>query len=89
MNISNLTLALDLDSFSFLRRHPNEYNFTLVFSSYLHCEWASLEQLEKDKRIHQKIKRFKTKHAQMRHIFQEVRRKLMLKPLILGCGSAA
>uniref|UniRef100_A0A4W6CPR3 Chromodomain helicase DNA binding protein 8 n=1 Tax=Lates calcarifer TaxID=8187 RepID=A0A4W6CPR3_LATCA len=44
---------------------------TLVLSSYLHCEWASLEQLEKDKRIHQKIKRFKTKHAQMRHIFQE------------------
>uniref|UniRef100_A0A3Q1J4Q8 Uncharacterized protein n=1 Tax=Anabas testudineus TaxID=64144 RepID=A0A3Q1J4Q8_ANATE len=39
--------------------------------SYLHCEWATLEQLEKDKRIHQKIKRFKTKHAQMRHIFQE------------------
>uniref|UniRef100_A0A665X7V4 Chromodomain helicase DNA binding protein 8 n=1 Tax=Echeneis naucrates TaxID=173247 RepID=A0A665X7V4_ECHNA len=39
--------------------------------SYLHCEWASLQQLEKDKRIHQKIKRFKTKHAQMRHIFQE------------------
>nr|XP_020460157.1 chromodomain-helicase-DNA-binding protein 8-like isoform X2 [Monopterus albus] len=39
--------------------------------SYLHCEWASLEQLEKDKRIHQKIKRFKTKHAQMRNIFQE------------------
>uniref|UniRef100_A0A3B4UG69 Chromodomain helicase DNA binding protein 8 n=1 Tax=Seriola dumerili TaxID=41447 RepID=A0A3B4UG69_SERDU len=30
-----------------------------------------MEQLEKDKRIHQKIKRFKTKHAQMRHIFQE------------------
>ncbi|KAM8839082.1 chromodomain-helicase-DNA-binding protein 8 isoform 1-T1 [Synchiropus picturatus] len=39
--------------------------------SYLHCEWASLDQLEKDKRIHQKIKRFKAKHAQMRHIFQE------------------
>ncbi|KAF7648394.1 hypothetical protein LDENG_00157570 [Lucifuga dentata] len=39
--------------------------------SYLHCEWATLEQLEKDKRIHQKIKRFKTKHAQMRHLFQE------------------
>uniref|UniRef100_A0A3B5LSN8 Chromo domain-containing protein n=1 Tax=Xiphophorus couchianus TaxID=32473 RepID=A0A3B5LSN8_9TELE len=34
--------------------------------SYLHCEWATMEQLEKDKRIHQKIKRFKTKHAQMR-----------------------
>ncbi|XP_068604555.1 chromodomain-helicase-DNA-binding protein 8 [Brachionichthys hirsutus] len=39
--------------------------------SYLHCEWASLDQLKKDKRIHQKIKRFKTKHAQMRRIFQE------------------
>ncbi|XP_060900017.1 chromodomain-helicase-DNA-binding protein 8 [Labrus mixtus] len=39
--------------------------------SYLHCEWASLEQLEKDKRIHQKLKRFRTKHAQMRHLFQE------------------
>ncbi|XP_072297120.1 chromodomain-helicase-DNA-binding protein 8 isoform X3 [Eucyclogobius newberryi] len=39
--------------------------------SYLHCEWASMAQLEKDKRITQKIKRFRTKHAQMRHIFQE------------------
>uniref|UniRef100_A0A8B9LS63 Chromodomain helicase DNA binding protein 8 n=1 Tax=Astyanax mexicanus TaxID=7994 RepID=A0A8B9LS63_ASTMX len=40
--------------------------------SYLHCEWASMEQLERDKRIHQKLKRFKTKQAQMRRIFQEV-----------------
>uniref|UniRef100_A0A673J4C6 Chromodomain-helicase-DNA-binding protein 8 n=1 Tax=Sinocyclocheilus rhinocerous TaxID=307959 RepID=A0A673J4C6_9TELE len=39
--------------------------------SYMHCEWASLEQLERDKRIHQKLKRFKTKQAQMRNIFQE------------------
>lgn len=39
----------------------------------MHCEWASLEQLERDKRIHQKLKRFKTKQAQMRNIFQEVR----------------
>uniref|UniRef100_A0A452SMR4 Chromodomain helicase DNA binding protein 7 n=1 Tax=Ursus americanus TaxID=9643 RepID=A0A452SMR4_URSAM len=29
------------------------------FSSYLHCQWASVEDLEKDKRIQQKIKRFK------------------------------
>ncbi|CAG5897210.1 unnamed protein product [Menidia menidia] len=29
--------------------------------SYLHCRWAELEELEKDKRIHQKIKRFKAK----------------------------
>uniref|UniRef100_A0A671S3A2 Chromodomain-helicase-DNA-binding protein 8-like n=1 Tax=Sinocyclocheilus anshuiensis TaxID=1608454 RepID=A0A671S3A2_9TELE len=39
--------------------------------SYMHCEWASLEQLERDKRIHQKLKRFKTKQAQMRNIFHE------------------
>uniref|UniRef100_A0A4W4GPM8 DNA helicase n=1 Tax=Electrophorus electricus TaxID=8005 RepID=A0A4W4GPM8_ELEEL len=44
----------------------------VTLSSYLHCEWATLEQLERDKRIHQKLKRFKTKQAQMRHIFQEV-----------------
>uniref|UniRef100_A0A8C0KRH6 Chromodomain helicase DNA binding protein 8 n=1 Tax=Canis lupus dingo TaxID=286419 RepID=A0A8C0KRH6_CANLU len=40
-------------------------------SSYLHCEWATISQLEKDKRIHQKLKRFKTKMAQMRHFFHE------------------
>nr|XP_055057519.1 chromodomain-helicase-DNA-binding protein 8 isoform X1 [Misgurnus anguillicaudatus] len=39
--------------------------------SYMHCEWASLDQLERDKRIHQKLKRFKTKQAQMRNLFQE------------------
>lgn len=44
-------------------------------SSYLHCEWATISQLEKDKRIHQKLKRFKTKMAQMRHFFHEVSRR--------------
>uniref|UniRef100_A0A8C7HVX7 Chromodomain helicase DNA binding protein 6 n=1 Tax=Oncorhynchus kisutch TaxID=8019 RepID=A0A8C7HVX7_ONCKI len=39
--------------------------------SYLHCKWATLEELEKDPRIQQKIKRFRTKHAQMKHIFVE------------------
>uniref|UniRef100_A0A452IVR3 Chromodomain helicase DNA binding protein 8 n=1 Tax=Gopherus agassizii TaxID=38772 RepID=A0A452IVR3_9SAUR len=39
--------------------------------SYLHCEWATISQLEKDKRIHQKLKRFKTKMTQMRHFFHE------------------
>ncbi|TNM98269.1 hypothetical protein fugu_014515 [Takifugu bimaculatus] len=29
--------------------------------SYLHCRWADLVELEKDKRIHQKVKRFKAK----------------------------
>ncbi|KAJ8387669.1 hypothetical protein AAFF_G00152190 [Aldrovandia affinis] len=29
--------------------------------SYLHCRWADVEELEKDKRIHQKLKRFKAK----------------------------
>ncbi|XP_041103529.1 chromodomain-helicase-DNA-binding protein 7-like isoform X1 [Polyodon spathula] len=31
--------------------------------SYLHCRWADLEELEKDKRIHQKIKRFRAKQS--------------------------
>ncbi|MGH0129219.1 UNVERIFIED_CONTAM: hypothetical protein FKN15_069725 [Acipenser sinensis] len=31
--------------------------------SYLHCRWADLEELEKDKRIHQKIKRFRAKQT--------------------------
>ncbi|XP_072541048.1 chromodomain-helicase-DNA-binding protein 6 isoform X2 [Salminus brasiliensis] len=39
--------------------------------SYLHCKWATLEELEKDPRIHQKIKRFRNKQAQMKHIFTE------------------
>uniref|UniRef100_A0A8B9L8B9 DNA helicase n=1 Tax=Astyanax mexicanus TaxID=7994 RepID=A0A8B9L8B9_ASTMX len=43
----------------------------LFFSSYLHCKWATLEELEKDPRIHQKIKRFRNKQAQMKHIFTE------------------
>nr|XP_009931798.1 PREDICTED: chromodomain-helicase-DNA-binding protein 8 [Opisthocomus hoazin] len=42
--------------------------------SYLHCEWATIDQLEKDKRIHQKLKRFKTKMTQMRHFFHEDQR---------------
>ncbi|XP_051986264.1 chromodomain-helicase-DNA-binding protein 6-like [Xyrauchen texanus] len=40
--------------------------------SYLHCKWATLEELEKDPRIHQKIKRFRNKQAQMKHIFTEL-----------------
>uniref|UniRef100_A0A8C8SQR5 Chromodomain helicase DNA binding protein 7 n=1 Tax=Pelusios castaneus TaxID=367368 RepID=A0A8C8SQR5_9SAUR len=33
-------------------------------SSYLHCQWASIEELDKDKRIQQKVKRFKAKQGQ-------------------------
>uniref|UniRef100_A0A9J8DF44 Chromodomain helicase DNA binding protein 6 n=1 Tax=Cyprinus carpio carpio TaxID=630221 RepID=A0A9J8DF44_CYPCA len=44
----------------------------LVASSYLHCKWATLEELEKDPRISQKIKRFRNKQAQMKHIFTEL-----------------
>ncbi|KAL2766734.1 chromodomain-helicase-DNA-binding protein 7 isoform 1 [Daubentonia madagascariensis] len=36
--------------------------------SYLHCQWASVEDLEKDKRIQQKIKRFKAKQGQNKFI---------------------
>ncbi|KAM4704795.1 chromodomain-helicase-DNA-binding protein 7 isoform 2-T2 [Rhinophrynus dorsalis] len=32
--------------------------------SYLHCQWAAVDELEKDKRIHQKIKRFRAKQGQ-------------------------
>ncbi|CAB1326523.1 unnamed protein product [Coregonus sp. 'balchen'] len=72
-------LQLDGDSLSsmqFFVENPNEEDAAIVdkvlsMSSYMHCEWATLEQLERDKRIHQKLKRFKTKHAQMRHLLQE------------------
>uniref|UniRef100_A0A674D217 Chromodomain helicase DNA binding protein 6 n=1 Tax=Salmo trutta TaxID=8032 RepID=A0A674D217_SALTR len=51
---------------------PNYSHFNKVEGhSYLHCKWATLEELEKDPRIQQKIKRFRTKHAQMKHIFVE------------------
>lgn len=48
-------------------------DFVFLHSSYLHCKWATLEELEKDPRISQKIKRFRNKQAQMKHIFTEVR----------------
>uniref|UniRef100_A0A672SQY5 Chromodomain-helicase-DNA-binding protein 6-like n=1 Tax=Sinocyclocheilus grahami TaxID=75366 RepID=A0A672SQY5_SINGR len=37
----------------------------ILSASYLHCKWATLEELEKDPRIGQKIKRFRNKQAQM------------------------
>uniref|UniRef100_A0AAR2L4V2 DNA helicase n=1 Tax=Pygocentrus nattereri TaxID=42514 RepID=A0AAR2L4V2_PYGNA len=40
--------------------------------SYLHCEWATEQQLVKDKRIQQKIKRFKIKQAQRAHFFADM-----------------
>lgn len=46
---------------------------SLCVSSYLHCEWATEQQLEKDKRIQQKIKRFKMKQAQRALLFADVR----------------
>uniref|UniRef100_A0A8C6UFG1 DNA helicase n=1 Tax=Neogobius melanostomus TaxID=47308 RepID=A0A8C6UFG1_9GOBI len=48
-----------------------ELRYLFIPRSYLHCKWATLEELEKDPRIHQKIKRFRTKQAQMKHIFSE------------------
>uniref|UniRef100_A0A4W6DQN6 Chromodomain helicase DNA binding protein 6 n=1 Tax=Lates calcarifer TaxID=8187 RepID=A0A4W6DQN6_LATCA len=52
-------------------RMNTDSHFVAGFS-YLHCKWATLEELEKDPRIHQKIKRFRTKQAQMKHLFTEV-----------------
>lgn len=46
----------------------------MLLSSYLHCRWADLEELEKDKRIHQKVKRFKAKQ-QLNTFITEVRPK--------------
>ncbi|KAK3086718.1 hypothetical protein FSP39_022463 [Pinctada imbricata] len=41
--------------------------------SYLHCEWKTADDLEKnDKRIHQKIRRFKMKKFQTNSIFSEL-----------------
>uniref|UniRef100_A0A3Q2YZ12 Uncharacterized protein n=1 Tax=Hippocampus comes TaxID=109280 RepID=A0A3Q2YZ12_HIPCM len=55
----------------FLVVHHHVGSFALCPSSYLHCKWATLGELEKDPRIHQKIKRFRTKRAQMKHLFSE------------------
>ena len=36
-----------------------------IFSSYLHCEWKTQEELEvTDKRVNQKIKRYNQKQSQ-------------------------
>uniref|UniRef100_A0A8C2ESW5 Chromodomain helicase DNA binding protein 9 n=1 Tax=Cyprinus carpio TaxID=7962 RepID=A0A8C2ESW5_CYPCA len=48
-----------------------EYYVKYKNYSYLHCEWATEQHLEKDKRIQQKIKRFKIKQAQRAHFFEE------------------
>lgn len=49
----------------------NPHFVSLCLSSYLHCRWAELEELEKDKRIHQKIKRFRAKQ-QLNNFITEV-----------------
>uniref|UniRef100_A0A672PWZ6 Chromodomain helicase DNA binding protein 6 n=1 Tax=Sinocyclocheilus grahami TaxID=75366 RepID=A0A672PWZ6_SINGR len=54
-----------------LLSHIVSYEAFLIASSYLHCKWATLEELEKDPRISQKMKRFRNKQAQMKHIFTE------------------
>ena len=38
-----------------------QYKAFFFYSSYLHCEWKTIAELEKDKRIHMKIKRFRQK----------------------------
>lgn len=65
-----LTLLCYFKHFSY---PGSSFNFILCFSSYLHCEWATEQQLEKDKRIQQKIKRFKMKQAQRALLFADVR----------------
>lgn len=57
---------------------------SLCVSSYLHCEWATEQQLEKDKRIQQKIKRFKMKQAQRALLFADVRQFGCQRTFIIG-----
>lgn len=58
----------------YFKRFSQDLSFcSLCVSSYLHCEWATEQQLEKDKRIQQKIKRFKMKQAQRALLFADVR----------------
>uniref|UniRef100_A0A672PXV8 Chromodomain helicase DNA binding protein 6 n=1 Tax=Sinocyclocheilus grahami TaxID=75366 RepID=A0A672PXV8_SINGR len=59
------------DYITVLLSHIVSYEAFLIASSYLHCKWATLEELEKDPRISQKMKRFRNKQAQMKHIFTE------------------
>lgn len=60
-------------------------HFVLCVSSYLHCEWATEQQLEKDKRIQQKIKRFKMKQAQRALLFADVRQFWLSMDTLYGC----
>uniref|UniRef100_A0A673GM85 Chromodomain-helicase-DNA-binding protein 6-like n=1 Tax=Sinocyclocheilus rhinocerous TaxID=307959 RepID=A0A673GM85_9TELE len=53
------------------RKEMEEFYVKFRNFSYLHCKWATLEELEKDPRISQKMKRFRNKQAQMKHIFTE------------------
>lgn len=68
------SLSCQLKKMKTLFQHKSIVNSYVLccFSSYLHCKWATLKELEKDPRIHQKIKRFRTKQAQMKHLFTEV-----------------
>uniref|UniRef100_A0A8C8AUW7 Chromodomain helicase DNA binding protein 6 n=1 Tax=Otus sunia TaxID=257818 RepID=A0A8C8AUW7_9STRI len=74
------TSALSASTLAWQAEEPPEDDANIIekilasrMVSYLHCKWATLEELEKDPRISQKIKRFRNKQAQMKHIFTEVR----------------
>ena len=44
----------------------------VCFSSYLHCEWKAATDLERDKRIQMKIKRYRMKQLQLNNYFNQV-----------------
>uniref|UniRef100_A0A4W6DRA2 Chromodomain helicase DNA binding protein 6 n=1 Tax=Lates calcarifer TaxID=8187 RepID=A0A4W6DRA2_LATCA len=69
--VAGLFVSFFLSTRVMLNHHCVDFFVICCFSSYLHCKWATLEELEKDPRIHQKIKRFRTKQAQMKHLFTE------------------
>ncbi|XP_025076427.1 chromodomain-helicase-DNA-binding protein 8-like isoform X4 [Pomacea canaliculata] len=51
----------------------DEEEFLVKYKNYsfLHCEWRTLPELERDKRIHSKVKRYKLKKQQLNNYFEE------------------
>lgn len=89
--LRNVTSGLlGADSFKWATWYFKHFSYpgfsfcSLCVSSYLHCEWATEQQLEKDKRIQQKIKRFKMKQAQRALLFADVRQFGCQRTFIIG-----
>ncbi|KAL5021350.1 hypothetical protein ScPMuIL_000505 [Solemya velum] len=56
------------------KRDTDEEEYFVKYKnfSFLHCEWKTAREMELDKRIHQKIKRYKQKKLQNNNYFTEL-----------------